>query len=81
MTTDDPNAEPGCVHHWRIGEAVSPEVGGTCLKCGAERSFRTGWEIPWEPGSNAAIHGLFATAPRNWAGEWLSERQRAGWQW
>lgn len=71
-----------CPHHWRIGEAVSPEVSGECLKCGAQRMFRTGWDSSWGPSGGDGLHYLFLQDDRkNWAGEWISDRQREGWSW
>lgn len=76
MPCNDPS---GRGHHWRIGEAAGPLADGYCLKCGAEREFKTGWDGSWA-GSDG-IHQMLTSDKRNWAAEWLSDRQRDYWTW
>lgn len=70
-----------CVHHWHIEEAVAPTSEGFCLKCGATDTFKNGYNWDSRPQGGDALHYLFDGEKKDWAGEWVSDRQRENWAW
>lgn len=35
-----------CIHRWVLGEPTMDKVYGTCRRCGAQRTYPSGLEIP-----------------------------------
>lgn len=69
-----------CTHHWRIEEASGPTSEGYCLNCGETREFNNGW-MGGGIQTGDDLHRIFVNSKTDWAGEWISERQRDNWAW
>ncbi len=41
-----PYETKACVHRWILGEPTMQSVPGVCRRCGAQRSYPSGIEIP-----------------------------------
>lgn len=41
-----PYKTKACVHRWILGEPTMQSVPGVCRRCGAQRSYPSGIEIP-----------------------------------
>jgi len=53
-----PYETKACVHRWILGEPTMQSVPGVCRRCGAQRSYPSGIEIPEAVPENKELNQL-----------------------